>query len=270
MCFCDAGKVEPQMSHWNCKSQQLAVTAPFGKLLLLNRRQGKENCRAYPLGASPCATRPGAQLGALHPGGPRQHPKVGRSFPQSTPTVAHLAREGSRQQQLESLPLQLHQAGVTVLAPDAPVGAGGGAAAAAGARGAGAEARRAAQGARRAGTDARRRRSWRAGEGARGRSARTRGRSTGRAQRRTCSLRGGPAPGARLLVSLAVPALRREGRRGLGGRTHFIHLRKRHAASGPAGPPVPRAEAGRGMAAVLLALMRTCPPSMSILQVTNP
>lgn len=101
--------------------------------------------------------------GCLNPGPDRSSPP--RAAP---PRDAHLARKRPREQQLQRLPLQLHQAGVAVLAPDAAIRPGGGAAAAAGARGAGAEARRAAQGARRAGANARGGGARRARKGARG------------------------------------------------------------------------------------------------------
>lgn len=159
------------------------------------------------------------------------------------PRGAHLAREGPREEQLQRLPLQLHQAGVAVLTPDAAVRAGGGAAAAARAGGAGAEARRAAQGARRAGANARGGRARGACEGARGRSARAGGRGPRRAERRTRALGGGPAAGTRLLVRFPVPALWGEGRRWLGGRADFIYLR---AERDPLVSGAPRSRAGLG------------------------
>ena len=165
--------------------------------------------------------------------------------PSPVPGGAHLAGKGPREEQLQSLPLQLHQAGVAILAPDAAVRSGGGAAAAARARGACAETWRAAQGARRAGANARGGGARGAREGARGRGARAGGRRPRRAERRARALGSGAAPGARLFVCFPVPAFGGEGRRGLGGRADFIHLRRRHTVSGAAGrlapAPLPRA-----------------------------
>ncbi|MEJ1270438.1 hypothetical protein NN561_001264 [Cricetulus griseus] len=55
---------------------------------------GSGNSRANPLGASLYAARPGAELEALHPGTPRQHPRVGYSSPQSTPQWLTLPGRG--------------------------------------------------------------------------------------------------------------------------------------------------------------------------------
>lgn len=187
----------------------------------------------------------GAARRVVRRSGPGRTPRPGVACPPSS-ARAHLAGKGPREQQLERLPLQLHQAGVAVLAPDAAVRAGGGAAAAARARGARAEARRAAQGARRAGADARGRGPGGAGEGARGRGARAGGRGPRRAERRARALRGGPAPGARLLVRFPIPAFGGEGRRGLGGRAAFVHLRGRHAVAARRGGRTPRPGAAPG------------------------
>lgn len=146
----------------------------------------------------------------------------------------HLAAEGPRDEQLERLPLQLHQAGVAILAPDAAVGARGGASSAAGARRAGAEAWRASQRPWRAGADPRGRRARRTGEGARRRGARAGRRRAGGAQRGAGPFGGWAVAGPGFLVSFPVPAFRREGRLGLGG-AGIVHLpggeREREIAS---------------------------------------
>lgn len=131
-----------------------------------------------------------------------------------------------------------------MLAPDAAVGAGRGAAAATGARRAGAEARRAAQRAGGAGTDAGRGGPRGAREGAGRGGAGAGGRGAGGAERRAGSLRDRATPGAGLLVSLAVPALGGEGRGGLGGRAGLGHLqREKEQRSGQPAPGHPATRA---------------------------
>lgn len=153
---------------------------------------------------------------------------------------AHLAADGPGDEELQRLPLQLRQAGVAVLAPDAAVRARRGATAAAGARRAGAEARRAAQGAGGAGANAGRGGSRRAGEGARRRGAGAGGRGAGGAQGRASSLRRRATARPGLLVRLPVPALWGEGGGGLGGGAGVGHLERekeqRVSQGGPAAP----------------------------------
>lgn len=81
MCFCDAEKEEPQISHWNL---QLPAAGCYCPLWLAAAVRVGRTIGLTHWGASPGAAD--AQCSARDLGRPlRQHPKVGCSFPQSTP-----------------------------------------------------------------------------------------------------------------------------------------------------------------------------------------